>query len=434
MRWNLQHTQWMSEEELLAYQNEQLRRAVRHAVRNVPYYRELFRERSLRADDINSADDLCKLPPLSRDTVRDGGASFHADNMRRYHPVLARTSGSSGQALEYYADRDSNALEFVHYWRHWGWAGYRLGQRFAELASVHFLRRPHLDGKLFDVQRPYGRLILNSMKLTRANIGEYSALLARFRPLYLNGLPSVLYHLAMLLDGEKIAPPPLRAVFSSGENVTREMRAAIESTFRCPLLDCYGHMERTACIAQCPEGSYHVLSDYGLLELVDRRPAEEPGIELANALGTTLYNRAMPLLRYEIGDLIEVFQQPPRCQCGRSFPVVRGVRGRIATAIVTPEGRVESALFAIPSIVPAIAFLQFVQREPAVVEARVVRTEAFNPECESMLRRCLHEALGPSMQVHLRYVSLEDTDRDLSGKRPVAISEIESANGLSQSR
>jgi len=424
MRWNLERTQWMSEEQLRAYQDERLRRTVRHAARHVPYYRRLFLERGLRVEDINSADDLYRLPRLSRETIRQGGALFHADNKERYRPTLARTSGSSGLAVECYLDRESNALEFVHYWRHWGWAGYRLGQRFAELASIHFLRRPQLDGRIFDVERAYGRLLLNSMKLTRANIGEYRALLARFRPLYLKGLPSALYHLATLLAAAKVAIAPLRAVFSSGENMTREMRAAIERAFQCPLLDCYGHTERTACIAQCPEGNYHVLSDYGLLELADRRPSGESGIELATAVGTTLYNRAMPLLRYEIGDLIEVFQHPPQCRCGRSFPVVRGVRGRIAAAIVTPEGRVESALFALPSIVPGVAFLQFVQQRPDRVEVRVVRTEAFNGGCDSTLRRCLSEALGPSMKVRVHYVSLEEIDKEPSGKRPVAILQV----------
>jgi phenylacetate-CoA ligase len=424
MRRNLARTQWMSEERLRAYQDERLRHIVRHAARHVPYYRRLFLERGVRVEDLNSADDLDRLPRLSRETVRQGGALFHADHKERYRRTLARTSGSSGLALDCYLDRESNALEFVHYWRHWGWAGYRLGQQFAELASIHFLRRPQLDGRIFDVQRVYGRLLLNSMKLTRGNLGEYRALLARFRPLYLKGLPSALYHLATLLAAAKAAIAPLRAVFSSGENVTCEMRAAIESTFQCPLLDCYGHMERTACIAQCPEGTYHVLSDYGLLELADRRPSGEPGIELATAVGTTLYNRAMPLLRYEIGDLIEVFQHPPQCRCGRSFPVVRGVRGRTAAAIVTPEGRVESALFALPSIVPGVAFLQFVQQRPDRVEVKVVRTEAFNGGCDAILWRCLSEALGPSMEIRISYASWEEIEQEPSGKRPVAISAV----------
>ncbi len=414
----------MSGDQLGAYQDDRLRRIVRHAVRQVPYYRQLFHERGLHAEDIESSKGLHLLPLLTRETVRQNVALFHAEDMRSYRPRLARTSGTSGLALEFYLDRDSNALEFVHYWRHWGWAGYRLGQRFAELASVHFLRRPYLDGRISEVQPLFGRLLLNSMTLTSANVGEYAAQLSRFRPRYLKGLPSALYHLATLLSAAKTAVPPLRAVFSGGENVTREMRASIEEVFQCPLLDSYGQMERTACIAQCLEGSYHVLSDYGLLELVDPRPSEEEGIALASAVGTTLYNRAMPLLRYEIGDLIEVFQQPVQCRCGRNFPVVRGVRGRAATAIVTPEGRVESALFALPSIVPGVAFMQFVQEYSNRVDVKVVRTEAFNAECEAMLRRCLREALGPSMEFRVSFVALDETEIEPSGKRPVAISAL----------
>ena len=135
----------------------------------------------------------------------------------------------------------------------------------------------------------------------------------------------------------------------------------------------------------------------------------------------------MPLLRYEIGDLIEVFSNSPRCRCGRSFPVVRGVRGRTAAAIVTPEGRVESALFALPSIVPGIAFLQFVQERPGRVDVRVVRGETYTGECDAAVRRCLHEALGDAMEVRVHYVSLEEIAMDQSGKRPVVISGISQA-------
>ena len=424
MRRNLMRTQWLDERGLRDYQDERLRAAIRHAVEHVPYYRRLFAELGLHPDDIDTADDLRKLPHLERETVRLNAEAFHTEDWMCYRPRAERTSGTSGVPLEFYTDRDSSALEFVHYWRHWGWAGYRLGDRFAELASIHFLRRPHLDGKNFDLQRAYGRLLLNSMRLSHDNAREYLTELARFKPRFLKGLPSALFHLAELVPASGLVIPRLRAVFCGGETVTREMRLAIENAFQCPLLDSYGHMERTACIAQCLEGSYHVLSDYGLLELLDLQPAEENGIELAAAVGTTLYNRAMPLIRYEIGDLIEVYSNPPRCRCGRSFPIVRGIRGRGASAIVTPEGRVESALFALPAILPGIAFLQFVQEVPERVEVRVVRTNTAGNDDDANLRRCIREALGSSIEVRLRYVLLEETARDESGKRPVVISSI----------
>ena len=104
--------------------------------------------------------------------------------------------------------------------------------------------------------------------------------------------------------------------------------------------------------------------------------------------------------------------------------MVRGVRGRTALAIVTPEGRVESALFALPGIVRGIAFLQFIQQRTDIVEVRVVRGERFNGKSDAILHRCLNEALGPRIDVRLRYVSIEDIETDASGKRPVVISEV----------
>ena len=104
--------------------------------------------------------------------------------------------------------------------------------------------------------------------------------------------------------------------------------------------------------------------------------------------------------------------------------MVRGVRGRIGAAIVTEEGRVESALFALPGIMPDIAFLQFIQQRTEIVEVRVVRGERFNGNSDAILCRCLKQALGPRIDVRIRYVSLEDLDTDASGKRPVVISEV----------
>src|SRR5579862_7725636 len=96
MRRNLMRTQWLDERGLRDYQDERLRSAIRHAAEHVPYYRQMFSELRLRADDIGRADDLRKLPRLERETVRANGDAFHSDDWLRYRPRVARTSGTSG--------------------------------------------------------------------------------------------------------------------------------------------------------------------------------------------------------------------------------------------------------------------------------------------------------------------------------------------------
>ena len=78
--------------------------------------------------------------------------------------MMAQTTGTMGEPLRFLIDKPSNVLEFVYYWRHWSWAGYRIGDRFAELASHYFLQRK--SSELGHVQRGFGRLLLNSIRLS----------------------------------------------------------------------------------------------------------------------------------------------------------------------------------------------------------------------------------------------------------------------------
>ena len=145
----LERTQWLGPDELRAYQEERLTAIISQAYRHVPYYRGVMVESGLTPPDIKHVADLRKLPRLSKDVLRREGPAFLADNAARYGPIPCTTSGTSGSPLRFYLDRGANILEFVYYWRHWSWAGYRLGDRFAELGSQYFLARNSLgEGRL----------------------------------------------------------------------------------------------------------------------------------------------------------------------------------------------------------------------------------------------------------------------------------------------
>src|SRR5947208_15525564 len=111
-----------------------------HAVDCVHYYNVLLALAGLSARDIRGPEELHKLPTLSKDVVRREGAGLTARDARRYAPRTVRTSGTGGAPLSVRTDRPSRTLEFVYYWRYWGWAGYRVGDPFAELSSAAFMR------------------------------------------------------------------------------------------------------------------------------------------------------------------------------------------------------------------------------------------------------------------------------------------------------
>ena len=128
--------------------------------------------------------------------------------------------------------------------------------RFAELASHYFLQRK--SSELGHVQRGFGRLLLNSIRLSPDTIREYKRLTVDHRPRFLKGSPSALCHFATLLKESGLADLSFRVVFSTGEMLLPSQRSEIEETFHCQVFDSYGHMERTVAISQCGQGRYHV--------------------------------------------------------------------------------------------------------------------------------------------------------------------------------
>jgi phenylacetate-coenzyme A ligase PaaK-like adenylate-forming protein len=422
LRQTLEKTQWMSASELRAYQSKQLQTIVKHAAKHVPYYRQLFEEQGIAPDDICCVEDLSRLPILDRASIVKSGAKMHADRVDQYHPKPYTTSGTTGQPLQILLDKSANVLEFVYYWRHWSWGGYRLGDRIAELGTLHFLNRSHLDSSPSDWQPALRRLMLNSSMVSTRHVKEMAQAMERYRPKFIKGMASTLFYFSSCLEDANLRVPAMDCAFSTGEMLPVEFRAKISKVLGCPVLDSYGHMERTVAISQCLEGGYHVNSDYGILEFTDPRPSQHE-TNLSSALGTSLYNKAMPLLRYDIGDTIETFDNSPQCPCGRSLPLVKAIHGRTNDIIVTPDGRYLTAIFVLPEQISGTRFVQFVQTSQTDLLIRVIPGTNWSPHERRKLETQAVRLVGKKMRVKIEEVRDADV-MEPNGKRRVVISQI----------
>ncbi len=419
----LDKTQWFAKDELLAYQERRLTAVLEQAVKHVPYYRRLFKELGLTAADIRHVDDLKKLPILSKDTVCNAEKDFIADNAKRYRPVIYSTSGTSGVPLRIHLDKSARILEFVYYWRHWSWAGYRLGDRFAELKTCFFLDR---DNEAVSMWQPHLRgLMLNGSRLSFARAGEIAGAIRRYRPKFLKGMAATLYFLALIFKQAGITDISFKSIFSTGEMLNPRYRALMEQVFNCPVLDSYGHMEGAVAVSQCMEGGYHINSDYGLLEFEDPKPSANGTTMTGRAVGTSLYNLAMPFIRYDVGDDMEFSPETGTCPCGRTLPLVKAIHGRSEDIIVTPDGRLVTAMFVLPELIRGIRFAQFVQESPTVLRVNVITGEEWTYGERDKLSRYLAQFAGKEMVIGINQITPEDIIRDASGKIRTVISCVE---------
>jgi len=411
LRRAFERSQWFTPEQFHHYQEQKLRKLIEHAYATVPYYRDLFRHLHLYANDLRCLKALQNLPVLSKAALRKHFRSLQSTFADSYGAHLIRTSGTSGEPVTFLLDTPSNVLEFVYYWRHWSWAGYKIGLRFAEFASNYFLQNSRYGQEHYLFQRLTGRLLLNSMSISEESVREYVQAIRYHRPLFLKGLASVLHifaHFVRTLNYDL----EFRAIFSTGEMLLPWQRRDIEQTFRCKVYDSYGHMERTVAVSECPAGGFHINPEYGVMELLPLAETEAASlntgrnsrIKLASVVGTSLHNLSMPLIRYETGDVAEVMADDTPCPCGRHMPRIQRIIGRQQDAIITVDGRVITTLFIVFDKVPGILCGQIIQCEPARLLIRIARTKEYNNRSEMELLNYARQFVGPAMSIDINYV------------------------------
>ena len=114
----------------------------------------------------------------------------------------------------------------------------------------------------------------------------------------------------------------------------------------------YGH--------DCPEGSMHLFDDMCIVENVDEDGAPVPPGEVgARLLVTNLFNRVVPLIRFEVSDLVAI--EPEPCPCGRSLMRVRSLEGRAEEVLHMGGVAVHPLQFALVTADPDVREFQVVQ-------------------------------------------------------------------------
>jgi phenylacetate-CoA ligase len=148
-----------------------------------------------------------------------------------------------------------------------------------------------------------------------------------FQPEVLISYPSVIRRLAEEQQAGRLRIAP-RKFSSCAETLTRDVRDLAAQAWDAPVLDVYASTETCVIGAECPWATgLHVPEDLLIVEVVDahNRPVP-PGVLGDKVLVTVLFNRALPLIRYELTDLAALATQ--RCPCGRPHLRLASIRGR----------------------------------------------------------------------------------------------------------
>ncbi|QLY27726.1 phenylacetate--CoA ligase family protein [Nocardia huaxiensis] len=396
-----------------AFQEQRLRKLVGIAAARSPFYREWFRDHGIDPSSIRTLADLPRLPLISRADLVGRADRFRTRPRRLMWPAMS--SGSSGRPVQVYRTMTSSVLELTALERQWSWFGVPADSRRVVLRGNGFASggadRPTL------LLPGAGQLLVSSFYLTPERIDAIIEDIQRFDPHAIEGWPSSIALLAALLRdrGVKI---PVRAIITSSEMMTPGQQALMREVYTAPIVDHYGQTERVALAGTCEEGGYHAFPDYGIVELVPLEGCEDRW----EIVGTPLHNTGFPLFRYRTGDEVRPPEPGRNCPCGRAFPLLGTVDGRVDDIFTSADGRPLPLGSTVLDDLTGLREAQIAQRAPGVFEVRFVPGDGFSEhECAAEVRAAVTRLFGPGQRVDIRVV--DSLPRSPSGKLKSAVVE-----------
>lgn len=404
----LERTEALSEGEMKRWQIDRLRATLISAGDTVEYYSDLFRGAHFDPRTAALPDDLRRLPVLTKDDIRRNAHRLRSSSARVNRVVRHSSSGTTGQKLEFLLPkRLLYTLNTAIMWRQYGWAGVRFGDKRVTLTGRDFVRKP----PYWVYNRAEKQLLLSVHCLTTATADRYLEAITQFAPVFLQGNVSGIAFLAQRLLTRN-ARIPLKAVFTTGETLVADQRAVIEEAFKTRVLESYGLGESVVAAQQCErlEG-FHEISELGYIELTGAGSADQAG---QMVIGTSLWNDAMPFIRYQIEDFVEPSRNTV-CSCGRKLPLVFSrVIGRTDDNIEDAQGHLVFSVTVRMCMKPELdPFENYQLQQVGPRRYKLVLTGEPRHEKEDRVRKALASALGVGAVIAVAY---EDSLYTTGGK------------------
>lgn len=409
-----------------AWQTPRLISLLQAAATQVDFYR-----RAWNSQQISSAESgrLQELPLLEKADIRDEPEAFLRRDMRPHPRLVFHTSGTTGTPIASIWTvqelRNSMALREV---RSAGWAGVSFKSARATFSGRMVEPDPSSKGPFYRFNSAEGQVYFSAFHLGPETAALYVKALRDHRVTWLTGYTFSYYLLARLILEQGLKIPDLKAVITTSEKLTPEMRKVMEAAYGCRVYEEYSTVENSVFASECEEGQLHLSPDLGVVEILrpDGTPCEAG--EVGEVVATCLMREYQPFIRYRVGDLAAWDDEP--CSCGRSMPILKEITGRIEDVVTGEDGRQMVRFHGIFVDQPHVVEGQIVQEALGRIRVKIVPTTAFTEADVKEIIGRVRSRVGPSTEVIVETV--ERIARTPAGKFQAVVSLIVDTGSVSE--
>ncbi|MBP6822089.1 MAG: phenylacetate--CoA ligase family protein [Acidobacteria bacterium] len=406
----LSHDEWQT------WQQANLKELLSAAAEHVPYYRDTWSEAEKKAARAGRLQDL---PLLEKDPIRANPNAFLRQDLNIKKPLEFFTSGSTGTPIaSLWTAPELRASMAVREARSANWAGVSFTVPRATFSGRMVEPDPLSTGPFYRFNIVERQAYFSPFHLRQDTARLYVEALRKHQIQWLTGYAVSYYLLAKFILAESLRVPPLKAVITTSEKVTDEMRDVMESAYGCRVFEEYSTVENVLFASECEVGRLHVSPDVGVVEIL--RPdgsACEPG-EVGEVVATSLMHYSQPFIRFRLGDLAA--WDGEACWCGRAMPVIKEIVGRIEDVVTGPDGRQLVRFHGIFVNQPNVREGQIIQETLNRIRVKIVPTDEFNKADVADIIARVQQRLSAEVEVIVEPVA--EIPRTKSGKFKAVIS------------
>ena len=384
---------FLTREQLEVLQLQRLKSLLASAVKNVPFYRRMFKNLGLRSEDVSSLKDFSQLPIVTKADIRSHETDFVSETVDVTRLFKGSSGGSTGAPLNFYYDQTLLDASDAATFRNLRQCGWQPGEMIGMLIGFDKKTRQVAPWQ-FEIRQFARRLYqFDSFNCGKEEMDWWIRKFTQLKVRAVIGFPSTVTRFSNHLLERKSSVPQLRGVFTTGEKLYDQQREVIASAFNSNIYDCYGSSEVRNIATECSRGSMHINSDYVVVETdsASVKPGEPEPLIL-----TSLWNSVMPFIRYRNEDYGGLLQT--NCDCGSNFPIMRLDVGRVSDNFTLPGGRVIHGQFFTHMMYRSegIANFQFHQTAPDAITLWIVPGFGSAEAREKVIKAAVEQIKGLS--------------------------------------
>ncbi|MGK0448984.1 MAG: phenylacetate-CoA ligase [Polaribacter sp.] len=416
----LQKSQYWSKTEQDAYQNDRLQHLIWHVYKNVPYYKDLFKSLNLTPKDFKTKDDLQKLPVIRRSDLQQNYENLKASNHKYYNSKFMSSGGTTtGEPVRYLSDINTWSLHWALKYRSWETGSYKIGDKLGIMGGASVIpKRKTLKRIIWNKLNNYH--MMPSSHMTEEILNNFVSIIKDNNIKHLRGYPSSIAYFSKYCTKNNIELE-IKSVITTAEVLQPVYKEEIKQAFNSIIIDSYGCADGdgNANTGPCDCG-FHVSFQSAIWEVCTPKGVPVKKNEPGEVTLTSLTNYAMPLLRYQPGDVIENTFNYNKCSCGSSLPRIKSILGRTADILRFQNGRsLGGPAFTLIFSRFSLVKWQMVQNNMDSVDVNIIPAKDFNSVQEQEMSKLMHYHCGEGVSIRINKV--DEIKLPQSGKQRIII-------------